>query len=144
MKFVSEVLMPVLTFLTGGGIMYIVLFRQRMRRESNKINQEEFVSLSQVVETSMRQLKELSERLIQMEEVRYQLSVQVNEAKQVIADLRKENETLRKLIEQHGKQYDHTKTKSAGTTLENAGIAGKSGNAKRRPGKPRKPTTDEA
>lgn len=80
--------------------MYLLLFRQKYRRASNRMVEDEFMSLSLVVDKSTRQISELSDRLREMEEMRYQLTVQINEAKKVIEDLKSENNTLKALIDQ--------------------------------------------
>jgi len=110
LKFLNDAI-PILTFLSGSGIMYLLLFRQKYRRASNKMVEDEFMSLSLVVDKSSRQISELSDRLREMEEMRYQLTVQVNEAKKVIEELKQENETLKALIAQlknHDTKHEST------------------------------------
>lgn len=70
-------LLPFLTFLVGGGFAWLLNFRRRARRESQKLDEEEFNAVSAIVERSLRQLSEMSEKIQQLEAAKVEMAEKI-------------------------------------------------------------------
>ena len=64
-------------FFAGGGLFWLLHFRLRSRREGNRLRQEEFNAVSEIVERATRQISELSEKIAEIEREKSELKTQV-------------------------------------------------------------------
>jgi hypothetical protein len=77
----KEIIIQVLPpFIAGGGLMYLFNFRLNLQRSKSKIEEDEFNSLSGVIDRSVKQIGELSERVAQVEEQKSELHSRLQEA----------------------------------------------------------------
>ena len=93
-------LTALLSLLLGTGISWFFFFRAKLRREGNRLLEDDFNALSSVVDKSSKQIADLSEKLREMEDIRTQLVTQLNEARRLMLDIKAENEALKKLVDQ--------------------------------------------
>lgn len=94
MEISAVIVQVVLPFVTGGGLMYLLHFRLRSRREGNKLRQEEFNAVSEIVEKATRQISELSDKIAQIESEKSELKAQVLFLLEENKRLDKENKNL--------------------------------------------------
>lgn len=88
-------------FLAGGGALWLLNFRLRNRHEGNKLRQEEFNAVSEIVERATRQISELSDKIAQIETEKAELKTQVLFLLEENKRLDKENKNLSATIKRY-------------------------------------------
>ena len=125
-------LTALLSLLLGSGISWFFFFRSKLRREGNRLLEDEFNALSSVVDKSSRQISELSGRLREMESIRTQLATELNDAKRLMHEIRAENEELKALVailqanqqQQHDAQHENDQKASERDLNAGSGTTG--------------------
>lgn len=85
---IMEVLKIALPALAGGGFMWFFNLRLRIRRQGNEMYESDFNAVSQVVNKAMDDLRELSNRVAELE-------IEKSRIMQEMGRLRAENEALK-------------------------------------------------
>lgn len=94
MEFSVIIIQVVVPFFAGGGIVWLLHFRLRARREGNKLHQEEFNAVSAIVERATKQISELSDKIAQIESEKSELKAQILFLMEENKRLDKENKNL--------------------------------------------------
>lgn len=94
MEFTNIIIQVVVPFLSGGGLMYLLHFRLRTRREGNKLHEEEFNAVSEIVNRATKQISELSDKIAHIESEKSELKTQVLFLLEENKRLDKENKNL--------------------------------------------------
>jgi septal ring factor EnvC (AmiA/AmiB activator) len=98
MDIITHILVP---FFAGGGVFWIMHFRLRARRDGNRLRQEEFNAVSEIVERATRQISDLSDKIARIEEEKAELKSQVLFLIEENKRLDKENQNLSATIKRY-------------------------------------------
>lgn len=87
--------------MAGGGLMWVVQFRLRVRREGNKLLQDDFNAVLDIVQKSTEQISRLHDKIAQIEEQKSQIEEEVRR-------LRKDNATMNETLRRYLKNQNPT------------------------------------
>jgi septal ring factor EnvC (AmiA/AmiB activator) len=91
----------VVPFLAGGGVFWVMHFRLRARRDGNRLRQEEFNAVSEIVERATRQISDLSDKIARIEEEKRELRDTVQHLLEENKRLDRENKNLSAAIKRY-------------------------------------------
>jgi len=98
----EQIIMQIIgPFVAGGGLFWLLNFRLRNRREGNKLRQEEFNAVSEIVDRATRQISQLSDKIAEIEKEKAELKSQVLFLIEENKRLDKENKNLDAAIKRY-------------------------------------------
>ena len=92
---------PVASFLVSGGLFLLLNFRKRARSEEQKLDVEEFDSVSSVIQRATQQISELAQKVSGLEQARYQMDSEIQRLKEENRKLRDENAKMEKALKRY-------------------------------------------
>ena len=101
MEFLIELAKMALPALFGGGAVWFLNPKSKIRRTRNDINEQDFDTVSKVVKAASEDLRALSERVGELEKEKIRILEELGALHDANTKLRKENERLEKALRNH-------------------------------------------
>lgn len=98
MEWLIEILKMVASALAGGGAIWLFNFRRRIRRQGNELEGADFDLVSKTVKQAMSDLKNLSDRIGQLETEKTAILDRIGDLERENQTLKKENQHLEKVL----------------------------------------------
>jgi hypothetical protein len=77
----ESIIQTITTAIAGGGLSWALFFRQKIRKERNAYDKEEYTTVSEVVKQGMQDLRELSNRISELERDKVEIMEENNRLK---------------------------------------------------------------
>ncbi len=99
MKVIEIIIQYLAPALAGGGLMWVIQFRLRIRREGNKLLEDDFNAVAAIVEKSTEQISRLHDKISEIEQQKSDIEAEIRK-------LRRDNETLNNTLKRYLKNQN--------------------------------------
>ena len=111
MEWIIEILKMIASAFAGGGVMWFFNFRKRVQRQGNEMEGDDFDLVSKTVKQAMTDLRDLSDRIGQLEKEKVIILDRISDLEMENKKLKKENEHLEQVLRAYIKEKNPTLSK---------------------------------